>query len=117
MGPRTWNRRSFNLTQNGFFTVLRATESFSAARLPGGFRYVVAEPKPTAPPKPDGNPVVASTFAPVEKARDLSAGQSAEIPLQILAVSKREYSPVRPVLIVLAAAAITSILLLWIQHP
>lgn len=116
MSPRTWNRRSFNVTQNGFFTVLRPTESFSAARLPGGYRYVVAEPKPPAPPKPDENPT-ASTSASGQKPPDHADGRPTEVLIQILKPSEREHSPARPVLIALAAAAITGILLWRIQNP
>jgi hypothetical protein len=117
MSPRTWNRRSFNVTQNGFFTVLRPTESFSAARLPGGYRYVVAEPKPAAPPKLDENLTPASILAPEQNAPDRADGQPTKILLQILKPSEREHSPARPVLIALAAAAITGILLWCIQNP
>jgi hypothetical protein len=117
MSPRTWNRRSFNVTQNGFFTVLRPTESFSAARLPGGYRYVVAEPKPPAPPKPDENPNPVSAIAPEQKAPDHADGQPTEILIQILKPSEREHSAAWPVLIVLAATAITGFLLWCIQSP
>lgn len=41
--PRSWNRREFNVTANGYFTVLRPAGWFSTVPLPKGFRYLVGQ--------------------------------------------------------------------------
>lgn len=38
-GSRTWNRRDFSVTADGYFTVLTPAGWFPTVRLPGGFRY------------------------------------------------------------------------------
>lgn len=46
---KQWNRRSFDVTPNGYFTVLKPSGWFPTVRLPGGFRYLIGEngkPKP-----------------------------------------------------------------------
>ena len=55
-GSHSWNRRESNVTQAGFFTVLRSTGWFPAlSRLPGGYRYLVKGPvTPDVLVKPEG---------------------------------------------------------------
>ena len=102
MGPRTWNRREFDVTPNGFFTVLRSSGWFSTVRLPGGFRYLIGEPKRAAAAKADENP---------------TGGQATGVPWHFMQPGAQEHRPARLVLIALAAVAITGILLWCIQNP
>ncbi len=99
--PRSWNRREFNVTPAGFFTVLKPTGWFSASRLPAGFRYLNGPPKGGAAPAP------ASKLAPDQKALDHAVSQETTIPLQIVMPSAHDRRLVRLALIVLAAAALT----------
>jgi len=123
--PRSWNRREFAVTPNGFFTILKPTGWFSAVPLPGGFRYFVGQSKGTASPQahenPTENPTTApppeSTSVPERKALDHADSQETAIPLQIVMPSTHDHHLMRPALIVLAATAITSILLCWICSP
>jgi hypothetical protein len=39
--PSSWNRREFEVTQAGYFSVLRPGRWIPAFRLPGGFRYLI----------------------------------------------------------------------------
>ena len=52
-GPRSWNRREFDVTPAGFFTVLKPSGWFSAtSRLPAGFRDAPFSPHPSADEQP-----------------------------------------------------------------
>jgi hypothetical protein len=97
--PRTWNRRDFAVTANGFFTVLRPTGWFSTLRLPGGFRYLTGQSKGTTSPLPpyptDNHPTA--------------------LPLQFVSLGVQDRRVMRPALIVLAAGAITLFMLWWIM--
>ena len=101
-GPRTWNRREFNVTTTGWFTVLRPTVWFSASRLPGGFRYLIGPSKRTQPE---------------QTAPDHAASQESAIPLQIVPPDTHDRHLVRAALVVLTAAATTLALLLWLANP
>ena len=107
-GPPYWNRRETDITPNGFFTVMKSSGWFSAARLPAGFRYLVK-----GPPKPAGLEIA-------ERVRNVSAqadGQSAGMPPQILAPESHDhFFLLRFALIVLAAATLTWLALLAIGH-
>jgi len=98
MKTRYWNRREFDVTPNGYFTVLKSSGWFSAARLPAGFRYLFNDPNKPAKPGPL-----------------LQDGQAIGLPPQILAPSTSHSSLIRLVLIALSAIGITifAIWLLW----
>lgn len=95
-GSHFWNRREFNVAPNGFFTVQKAAGWFAAWRLPAGFRYPASQSRATVAP-----PVA----------------ERAETRFQILAPVARDRQLQRSLLIVIAAALITFLLLLWIMHP
>jgi hypothetical protein len=120
-GPRSWNRREFAVTANGFFTVLKPTGWFSAARLPEGFRYLTGRSKGSAAPRADENSTAAlptePTSVPELKALDHADSQETAMLSQSMIPSTHDHSPTRPALIVLAATAITAILLWWIVDP
>jgi hypothetical protein len=122
---RTWNRRDFAVTPNGYFSVLKPTRWFSAVPLPGGFRYLVGQSKETTSPlaheNPTENPPAAppprSTFVLEQKPPDHAGSQEITIPLQFTSLSTHDHQLMRPALIVLAATAITWILLWSTAHP
>jgi hypothetical protein len=93
---RTWNRRESSVTPNGFFTILRPSRWFSA-RQPDDFHYLAGQPEgaksPWAHDHPTENPPAAPT-------------------LQFVSLSAQDHHLMRTALIVLAAAAITGLLLL-----
>jgi hypothetical protein len=100
--PRTWNRREFNVTLTGWFTVLRPTGWFSASRLPGGFRYLIGPSKLTKPE---------------QTAPGNADSHETEIPLQILPPGTHDRHLVRTALVVLTAVAIAWALLCWTANP
>jgi len=106
--PRTWNRRDFSIGPAGLFTVLKPDGWFAASRLPGGFRYLGGQPNGPAPPQ-------------ARKAQDHAASQQTTIQLQTLEPTVQDHPLMRPALIVLAATAMTSIVLWWLwsmrPHP
>ncbi|MGA3159949.1 MAG: hypothetical protein ABSC77_01945 [Terracidiphilus sp.] len=109
---RTWNRREFSVTPNGYFTVLRPTGWFSTLRLPGGFRYRVglseetefsqAHQDPTPAPPPDQEALI---HADIQETAILSQSM----------IPSTHYRLMRPALIVLVAIAITLIILFWLM--
>jgi hypothetical protein len=130
--PHSWNRRDFDVTPNGFFTILKPTRWFSAMRQPGGFRYLVGQSRylvgqsmktasPQANENPTENPTAAppseSTSVPEQRALDHPDIQETAILSQSMIPSTHDHRLMRPALIVLAATAITSILLWWLAHP
>jgi hypothetical protein len=104
MSPRFLKRREFAVTQAGYFTVLKPTGGFSAT-LPPGSRYLNYPSKDGAVPLP----------APGQTAPDHAGSQETTIPLQIVSPSEGKLHLVRFVLIVLAAAATTAVLLWYIK--
>ena len=96
-GPHTWNRRDFNVTSNGFFTVLRQAAWFSSPRLPAGLRF-------TRPTRTASTAHGELAIAP-------------QVQLQTIEPMKHDHPLMRPMLIVLAAGSITFLLLLWIMFP
>ena len=94
-GPHTWNRRDFNVTSNGFFTVLRQAAWFSSPRLPAGLRF-------TRPTRTASTAHGELAIAP-------------QVQLQTIEPMKHDHQLMRPMLIVLAAGSITFLLLLWIM--
>jgi len=105
--PRIWNRREFDVTPAGFLTVLRPTRWFSAARLPGGFRYLVGPSKRTKPEQ----------TLPEHEDPGHAGNLETAIPLQIMPPATRDRDPMRAISVVLTAAAITFALLSWITKP
>ena len=95
--PRTWNRREFNITQNGYFTILKSAGWFSAVPLPGGFRYLRGETKGAAAP-----PAISSAS---------SDGSAATIQLQTVDSDTSGRHLMRLALIVVAATGLAWILL------
>ena len=98
--PRTWNRREFDVSPNGFFTVLRPSVWFSASRLPGGFRYLLGHN--------DSNrsPLSAATAGKIT-----AGGQATTLRLEVIEPITHDHPLMRPALIVFTAAAITAFLL------
>ena len=115
--PRTWNRRDFIVAPNGLYTVLKSAGWFAAWRLPGGFRYLVPQSKGTASPKTHENPPAVypteRTFARGQKDPGHADSQEMAMLSQGVIPSTRDRRPLRLVFIVLAAAAITAIVLWW----
>ena len=121
--PRTWNRRDFTVTANGFFTILKPSRWFSAVPLPGGFRYLVGRSKRTSSPpaheNPTENPTAAppleSTSEPTQKSLDHADGQETAILSQSMIPGTLDHrlmrALMRAALIVFAAIAITCALL------
>jgi hypothetical protein len=122
-GSRTWNRRSFAVTANGFFTILKPAGWFATVRLPGGFRYLVGQSKGAASPRahenPTENPTAApppeSASVPERKALDHADSQESAIPSKGMIPSAHDHHLMRPALIVLAATAIP-LIFLWLIH-
>jgi hypothetical protein len=106
---RTWNRREFSVTPNGYFTVLRSTGWFSTLRLPGGFRYRVGLSDETEFSQAHEDPT--ATPLPEQKALIHADIQETAILSQSMIPSTQDYRLLRTALIVLAAAAITLIIL------
>lgn len=104
--PRTWNRRGFTVAPNGYFTVLKPSGWFAASRLPGGFRYLGGESRGPA-----------SASVQKRMAQDHVGIRESTLRLQTLEASAQDHRLMRPALVVLGAAAITSLLLWWIAFP
>jgi hypothetical protein len=102
-GSRSWNRRDFNVAVNGYFTILKPAGWFSAARLPGTFRYLTGQTRQ-------------KKSEPDHLAR---AAYGRQTTMQYAIIDSGYHAPglVRSAFIVFAAAALTSILLWWIMHP
>ena len=119
--PRYWNRREFAVTPNGLFTILKPTGWFSAVPLPGGFRYLIGQPKGIASPQAQENlaaaPPPESTSMPEQKSLDYADNQETAMLSQSMIPGTHDHRLFRPALIVLAATAITWIFLWWIGHP
>lgn len=108
---RSWNRREFSITQNGYFTILKSDGWFSTVTPPGGFRYLRGQSKGAA-----------SLPAPASERRLNSpvgaASEQSTIQLQTIDSSSPRQTLIRPALIILAATALTWLLLLWCtSHP
>jgi len=104
-GPSSWNRRDFDVTPNGYFTVLRPTRWFPSVRLPDGFRYLIGE---TGKPKRQlGDPAGMGNGLP-------GVGQQTIVNFQLVGSTVGIRSLLRVGLIVLGAIAISFGLLLFI---
>jgi hypothetical protein len=119
--PRSWNRREFAVTPNGLFAILRPTGWFSAVRLPGGFRYRVGLSEETEFPQahenptenPAATPPPESTSVWEQKALVHADSQETALLSQTMRLSTHDYRLMRTALIVLAATAIT-LIMLWL---
>lgn len=88
----------------GWFAVLRANVWFAASRLPDRFQY------------PNGRPKGGAGLAvPERTALNDAHSQKTTMPLQLVLPSAPDRRVVRHALIVLAAIAVTSLLLWWIM--
>jgi hypothetical protein len=105
--PRSWNRRGFDVTPNGFFNILKPSGWFPASRLPGGFRYLIGY---------SGKEPHRLAATPGQTGLDGSAGQQPTIALSLIEPSHDTHRLLRFLLIVLAAAAITLGMLWWISY-
>ena len=89
---RSITRRGFDVRTAGWFTILRPNTWFPASRLPGRFRYRRSSPAKMTAMDPAISPNIM-----IPSTKDRRLGRSA--------------------LAVLAAIAITSVLLWWIMNP
>lgn len=115
--PRTWNRREFSVTPNGYFTVLRPTGWFSSVRLPGGFRYQIGLSEETEFPLAQEDATATSpsesTSMPEQKALDHADSQQTAILSQSMIPSTQDHRLMRTALIILAAIVISYLILWW----
>jgi hypothetical protein len=91
---RSVTRRGFSVGSAGYFAVLKPNTWFPATRLPVPFHYRASQ-----------------------SAQVPALHQEATLAPNIITLSVEPRGVVRPALVVLAAMAITSALLLWIMHP
>jgi hypothetical protein len=121
MGSRSWNRREFNVTPAGFFTVLKPTGWFSAtSRLSAGFRYLIGPSEQAAAPHVVETPAAAPVPAPEQQTLDHADTQETTIPPKFLIPTTHDYHLVRVSLSVLFAAAFTYFVLWFVlfrPHP
>jgi hypothetical protein len=124
-GFRTWNRRDFSVTANGYFNVLKPTGWFATVRLPGRFRYRFGQSKGAESPRAHENPTEYLTAAPSPGAAsasgqnglDQDASEQTLSRLQILPPSSKVHGLMGPMLIALAATLITVIFLWALRTP
>lgn len=107
---RSVNRRGSTIESAGYFTVLRSNTWFPASRLRESFGDLVGRSEETAPP-PESKSMLA------QKAAAPTDSEETEILSEIIKLSTPNHRPIRTALIVLAAAAITLIMLWWIANP
>jgi hypothetical protein len=100
MSPRSWNRREFSVSQAGYFTVLKPTRWFSAT-LPPSTKYLKG-------PTNDGFPPAPGKTTPIH-----TANPEAAISFQSVDPGAAGRNPIRLILIVLTAAALTLSVLWW----
>jgi hypothetical protein len=86
--------------------VLRANRWFAASRLPGSYPYRSGRSKGAG-----------ETAMPEQNALNHADSQGAQVLMQFVNRSEQDHRPMRPVLIVLGATALTLVLLWWIMHP
>lgn len=98
---RSVTRRGFNMGTAGWFTVLRPNTWFPATRLPGRGSHLASRPKSGLEPS----------------AREWRVNRQTPVAPRIITLNGHDPQFVRRGLIVLAALAITSLLLLWIIRP
>jgi hypothetical protein len=103
--PHSWNRRDFDVTPNGYFTILKPARWFARSLLAGGFRYAIGQsPKPAAPaPK--------SNFSSTQMPMDSAPRENPTILQWTKKPTRDWYGLVRTGLVVLLAMAGTLFLL------
>jgi hypothetical protein len=101
---RSVNRRGFSIGSAGFFTILKPNTWFPATRLPARFSRARVG---------SGGAAEVSTRV----ADQNTPAQQRAMPSSYMKLIARDHRVMRPALIILAATAITLILLLWIAHP
>lgn len=108
-GSRSWNRRETNVSQAGFFTVLRSSGWFSTLnRLPGGYRYLLkGAATPDVLVKPEG----ASAETPEKRDGTLETAPS----FQTLTSRTSGRGLLRLALIALVAAGLTALFFLFLH--
>jgi hypothetical protein len=116
--PRTWNRREFNITQNGYFTILKSSGWFSAVPLPGGFRYLGSKSRRAATPQAPNLPADIDATVPAVASKSAqfvssagSGSSAATIQLQTIDSDTSGRHLTRLALIVVAATGLAWILL------
>jgi hypothetical protein len=117
--PRTWNRREFNITQNGYFTILKSSGWFSTVPSSEGFRYFGKKSKgaasPQAPNEPAeinaASPALASTSTSQLLSSAHSGSPASAIRLQTIDSGITGRNLMRLALIVLSATALAWVLL------
>ena len=108
-GPGSWNRRSSEVTPNGFFTVLKSAGWFPTFNQPGSTRYLVGE---------SGARNASLTGAAGQQPASQLTGPEAAISLRQIDEGSRGMRGLLQVAsLALAGAAVTLILLWWIMHP
>jgi hypothetical protein len=108
-GSRSWNRRETNVTQAGYFTVLKSTGWFSAFRLPGGFRYLIkGPPTPDCLQKPGGVTSAAG--------QDRRGGEGPQASVELAMPWARERRLLRMAWVAIAGVTITLGLIWWLWH-
>jgi hypothetical protein len=120
-GSRSWNRREFNVTSAGFFTVLKPAGWFSAtSRLPAGFRHIIGLPEQAAAPQVVETPAAEPVPAPEQQTLDHADIQETTIPPKFLIPTTHDHHLMRVSLSALFAAAFTYFVLWWVffrPHP
>jgi hypothetical protein len=122
-GSRSWNRREFNVTSAGFFTVLKPTGWFSAAstsHLPAGIRHLIGPSEQAAAPNLVETPAAGPVPAPERQTLDHADIQETTIPPKLLLPTTHDYHWMRVSLSALFAAAFTYFVLWWVffrPHP
>jgi hypothetical protein len=108
MSPRSWNRREFNVSTAGWFTVLKPAGWFStASRLTAGSPNLAGSSRRSA---------ASATSALEGNALGLAARRGTIVPPEILKPGTQDRSLLRVALIVFSAAAITFGLLWWLAR-
>jgi hypothetical protein len=120
---RSWNRREFNVTSAGYFTVLKPTGWFSAAstsRLPAGIRYHIGPSEKAAASHVVETLAAEPVPAPEQQTLDHADIQETTIPPNLLMPTTHDYHWMRLSLSALFAAALTYFVLWWVffrPHP
>jgi hypothetical protein len=99
---RTVDRRGSSVGSAGWFTVLRSKKWSAAPLLPGSFH--VSGRRSLGPAEPTAPELMAPKYA---------DSRPATAPLQIMKLDVDDRGFMRPALIVLAAIAVSSVLLWW----
>lgn len=108
--PSSWNRREFNVTSAGYFSVLRPGRWIPAFRLPGGFRYLIRADRKLRVVAPSANADAAAI------ARESALGLQIPILQWTRPEARSRFALLRILLVALSALAIAWVLLLMLFH-